>query len=125
MKLTKRGFGSYFDALQFGYAISTLSWNRDEKLKKIFHSLFVCRIYLIEDAIKFYNKRKYYRDIKGTKGMCISIIFKYVISPFFFDTVKRARLNSVPAQNFWSIKQFSSLIFRKLHMNFPIKDTLK
>lgn len=24
MKLTKRGFGSYFDALQFGYAISTL-----------------------------------------------------------------------------------------------------
>lgn len=25
MKLTKRGFGSYFDVLQFGYAMYTLS----------------------------------------------------------------------------------------------------
>lgn len=52
MKLTKRGFGSYFDALQFSYAISTLSWNKDEKLKKIFHSLRVSYI-LLKTRVNF------------------------------------------------------------------------
>lgn len=51
MKLTKGWFGSYFDALQFGYTIYiyTLSW-KDEKLKRYSIPL-VC---LIEDADKFY-----------------------------------------------------------------------
>lgn len=53
MKLTKTGFGSYFDALQFGYAISTLSWNKDEKLKKIFHFPFRVSYILLKTRVNF------------------------------------------------------------------------
>lgn len=74
MKLTKSEFGSYFDALQLGYAIYLYSQNKDEKLERYLLN-FVHSAHFIGNAGNYFLLRgkNYCYSIKDINHITLNI----------------------------------------------------